>query len=237
VEGTTAMPETTANILLMESDPALCAQIERHLRERSYHVHAVMHRGQGLRMIYKLRPDVIIVGDASPAEVLSTCQDIRRFITEVPLVLLVPPGESVRLRGLTLGADECLQRDRDVTEVSRTVGLLLNKRMTDAALLKQRQVIDRHLTVDLDERRVILNGEERTLSPTEARLLASLLLRRGRTIPYRTLIAEVWGSDRAERMQSLKFYIWNLRRKIEPVPSTPRYILTVRRRGYRFRMA
>jgi DNA-binding response OmpR family regulator len=219
----------------MESDPALCVQVERHLRERSYRVHAVMHRRQGLRMIYKLRPDLIIVGDDSPAEVLSTCQEIRRFISEVPLVLLVPPGESVRLRGLTLGADECLQRDLDVAEVSRTVGLLLNKGVSEATLLKQRQVIDRHLTVDLDERRVILNGEERTLSPTEARLLASLLLRRGRTIPYRTLVAEVWGSDQVDRMHSLKFYIWNLRQKIELTPSAPRYILTVRRRGYRFR--
>jgi len=224
-----------ANILLVETDPALCVGLERSLRKQSYRVHAVTQQSQGLRMIYKLRPDLIIVGDDSPAQVLSICQDIRRFIPDVPLLLLVPPDETVRVRGLTLGADECLYRTIHPSDMIRRVRNLLDTSPRVVPQPAERYVIDRRLTIHLEEQRVVLNGNEQCLSPTETRLLTALLQHQGQTVPYTSLIARVWGHSRRERIPSLKLYIWYLRQKIEENPSTPYYILTVRRRGYLFR--
>lgn len=230
--------ETGAKVLLVESDHELCMNLERRLRDQSHRVHTVTTIDQGLRMIYRLRPDLIIVGDDSPTNVLTTCQDIRRFVPDVPLILLIPPDEAVRLRGLSLGADKCLPRTLAPSALTRHAEALLGDNGSRSGpALEVRQEIDQHLTVDLGERRVMLDGNEQSLSPTETRLLAALLSRRGRTVSHKNLIAEVWGSDQIDRMRSLKFFVWNLRQKIETTPATPNYIVTVRRQGYRFREA
>jgi len=230
------MNEREAKVLLVESDHELCMTLERRLRDQSHRVHAVTTKDQGLRMIYRMRPDLIIVGDDSLINVLTICQDIRRFVPDVPLMLLIPPDETVRLRGLSLGADECLPRTLAPSTLTQHAEALLGDNGSRSGPeIGARQEIDQRLTVDLGERRVLLNGNEQSLSPTEARLLAALLSKRGRTVSHENLIAAVWGSDQTDRMHSLKFYIWNLRQKIEATPATPNYIVTVRRQGYRFR--
>ncbi len=225
-------------ILLVETTPELCMALERGLRERAYRVHAVTHPAQGLRMVYKLRPDLIIIGDQSSPRVLAACQDVRRFVADVPVLLLTPPEEAVRLRGLTLGADECLYRTMDISDIAQRVDRMLASGTVTNPLHGERLVIDQRLTIDLARRQVVLNRNEQILSPTEARLLSALLKRRGYAVPHNVLISDVWGKKRAKaHMHSLKLYIWYLRQKIEVTPAIPYYILTVRRRGYLFRSA
>ena len=141
---------SVGTILLVETTPELCIELERGLRERAYQVHAVTQMDQGLRMVYKLRPDLIIVGDQSSPRVLAACQDVRRFVADVPVLLLTPPEEAVRLRGLTLGADECLYRTMDVSDIAQRVVRMSDNSTVTNPLHSARLVIYQRLTVALD---------------------------------------------------------------------------------------
>jgi two-component system KDP operon response regulator KdpE len=95
-------------------------------------------------------------------------------------------------------------------------------------------VIDEDLSIDFPRREVIARGERIKLRPTEYRLLLQLVENSGWIVPQETLLAKVWGPEYVDDNQLLRLYITYLRKKIEPDPGNPRYILTERGTGYRF---
>jgi two-component system KDP operon response regulator KdpE len=94
--------------------------------------------------------------------------------------------------------------------------------------------VDDRLSIDFNRRQVIVEGERVELRPTEYRLLYHLVENAGWVVPHETLLSKVWGYEYREEIQYLRLYVTYLRKKIEPDPSNPRYILTERGVGYRF---
>jgi two-component system KDP operon response regulator KdpE len=93
---------------------------------------------------------------------------------------------------------------------------------------------DEYLTFNPVDRRVMIDGELVKLTPTEYNLLALLIKNSGRVLPYRSLLEQVWGWEYIDDVDYLRVYIWHLRRKLEPDPKNPRYVLTEHGVGYRF---
>lgn len=106
--------------------------------------------------------------------------------------------------------------------------------MSEKVASPSRQIDSSDLTIDLDQRRVLVCNESVELTPTEYRLLEVLVRYAHRTIPTEHLLAEVWGPEYAGEINHVKHYIWTLRKKIETDPGNPVHILTERGFGYRF---
>jgi len=152
----------------------------------------------------------------------------------VPVIMLtVRNDEDDRVRGLDLGADDYLGKPFSPRElVSRIRAVLRRTRQTEAeeGLLK----IDDYLTIDMRNQEVIVGGKRVKLRPTEWKLLYHLVKNAGWVMTHDMLLAKVWGHEYQGTPEYVRLYITYLRKKIEPDPSNPRYILTEYGTGYRF---
>ena len=118
--------------------------------------------------------------------------------------------------------------ESEIPQGARTAGALGTERLGNGV------VIDEDLEVDFQRREVIVRGERVKLRPTEYRLLYHLVNNAGWVMTHEMLLAKVWGHEYREESHLLRLYITYLRKKIEPDPSHPKYILTERGMGYRF---
>jgi DNA-binding response OmpR family regulator len=139
-----------------------------------------------------------------------------------------------KVRGLELGADDYVTKPFSPRELSSRIKAVLRRvefpGVGDQAIVK----VDDYLSIDLNRREVIVNGEQIKLRPTEYRLLYHLVHNAGWTMTHEMLLSKVWGYEYREELQLLRVYINYLRQKIEPDPANPRYIFTERGLGYRF---
>jgi len=181
-------------------------------------------------------PDLILLDLGLPTEDgLDILKQIRRF-SAVPLVVVSDRGEEVgRARWLELGADDYLVKPFSPLELlARTKTVLVrcdHPASTDAC---QGRFDDGHLTIDFARRQLLVNRKRVCLTVTEFCLLACLLRNRSLVVPYRSLLARVWGHEFEDATDYLRVYVRRLREQIEPDPDTPRYLITERGIGYRF---
>jgi DNA-binding response OmpR family regulator len=133
-----------------------------------------------------------------------------------------------------LGADDYVTKPFGARELVSRVKAVLRRTQSTARPEEAVLYIDDRLSIDLNQREVIVDGERIKLRPTEFRLLYHLVENAGWVVPHETLLAKVWGYEYREEVHYLRLYVTYLRQKIEPDPSHPRYILTERGVGYRF---
>jgi two-component system KDP operon response regulator KdpE len=158
-----------------------------------------------------------------------------RETSSVPVIMLTVKGdEEDRVRGLDLGADDYVPKPFSPRELSSRIRAVLRRTEPPKTQMAEPLVIDDDLAIDFPRREVIARGERIKLRPTEYRLLLQLVDNAGWIVPQETLLAKVWGPEYVDDNQLLRLYITYLRKKIEPDPGNPRYILTERGVGYRF---
>jgi len=141
--------------------------------------------------------------------------------------------ESDIVEGLNAGADEYIVKPVRLNEFVARVRALL-RRAQKTTPEAEAGYNDGYLSVDLQRRHVYVRGQKVHLTPTEFKLLTVLLENAGRVVPQRELLEQVWGPEYVDDVYYPRVYISQLRRKIEPEPSNPTYILTEHRVGYRF---
>jgi len=187
--------------------------------------------------MYVHHPDLIVLDLMMPKmDGWTTCRRIRE-VSNVPIIMLTTQDRPHDIiRGLDEGADEYVTKPFDVgVLVARVRAVLRRMNLVPVAPQKEDQTYsDHYLTFNPVERRVTVNGEPVKLTPTEYNLLALLIKNAGRVLPYRTLLEQVWGWEYIDDVDYLRVYIWHLRRKLEPDPKNPRYVLTEHGVGYRF---
>jgi two-component system KDP operon response regulator KdpE len=219
-------------ILLIEEDLRLAGDIWAFLRDKGYQVFTATDGQEGLRRIYNLHPDMVILGISSGSDGWETFRRIRE-LSNLPLLLLMSTDkEQEWVRVLEMGADDCMDRPPRLGELGARVGALL--RRARPSILTPSRFVDGDLSIDFLERRVRFRGEEVKLSPTEFRLLACLIREAGRIMTHESLLREIWGPESVDRRNYLKLYIWYLRQKIEDDPRHPHRIITIRGVGYRY---
>lgn len=231
------MEQELATILVIDDDKLITRMIEDKLTGAGYTVH-VAHDGQdGLRRMYVHHPDLIILDLMMPKmDGWTTCRRIRE-VSNVPIIMLTAQNRPQDIiRGLDEGADEYVTKPFELGVLLARVRAVLRRAALSSVAAYKEEVAysDAYLTFNPVDRRMTVNGELVKLSPTEYNLLALLIKNTGRVLLYRDLLEQVWGWEYIDDVDYLRVYVWHLRRKLEPDPKEPRYVLTEHGVGYRF---
>lgn len=227
------MTETAARVLIVDDEPA----IRRFLRvSLSAHGYAVFEADSGqaaLSAVTSDRPDLIILDLGLPdLDGIEVVRLLREW-THIPIIILsVREQEADKIAALDAGADDYLTKPFGAGELLARMRVALRRASQSGA---QPVFASGDLTVDLARRVVAVAGQEVQLTPTEYDLLRVLVTHAGKVLTHRQLLREVWGVGYGQEMHMLRVNISNLRRKIEPDPARPRYILTEPGVGYRLR--
>ena len=222
-------------ILVVDDEPRMTRFIRMNLELEGYRV---IEAHSGLDALEKARtnlPDLVVLDVMMPELDGFDTLEMLREVSNVPVIMLtVRSDEEDKVRGLELGADDYVTKPFGARELVSRVKAVLRRTQGPITLEKTVLHIDDRLSVDLNSREVIVEGQRIKLRPTEFRMLYHLIENAGWVVPHETLLAKVWGYEYREEIQYLRLYITYLRQKIEPDPSHPRYILTERGVGYRF---
>jgi DNA-binding response OmpR family regulator len=223
-------------VLVVDDEPRLVDVVRINLEIDGYRVIAA---GNGLEALERLKedlPDLVVLDVMMPEmDGFETLRRIREVSSVPVLMLTVRSEESDRIRGLEIGADDYLTKPFSPRELQSRIKALLRRAFMPAPARKTRIVVDSDLTIDFGTHEVWVRGEKVALRPTEYRLLYHLVNNAGRLMTHETLLAKVWGPEYRDESHYLRLYITYLRQKLERDPAHPKYILTERGMGYRFR--
>ena len=221
-------------LLLVEDDPRIREALRLALADEGYHVLEAATGEQALdRLAGGPEPDVVLLDLMLPGmDGLTVCARIRER-GDLPIIMVTARTASHEvIAGLEAGADDYVTKPVDAGELSARVRALLRRaRTTDTDTPPVVELGE--LSVRVAEGRVVRDGEEIPLTKTEFRLLSALALARGAVVTREQLLERVWEYGYFGDTRLLDVHIRRLRRKIEPDPGQPTYIITVRGVGYR----
>jgi two-component system KDP operon response regulator KdpE len=231
-----ATPKDAKRILVVDDEPRMIGFIRMNLELEG---HQVIEAHTGLEALEAVRtqlPDLILLDVMMPEiDGFETLRMLREF-SNIPVIMLTAKGdENDKVYGLELGADDYVTKPFGPRELSSRIKAVLRRADMPSASPEQAILrIDDNLSVDFNQREVIVKGKRIKLRPTEYRLLYHLIENAGWTVPHDQLLAKVWGYEYRDEAHYVRLYVNYLREKIEDDPSNPRYILTERGVGYRF---
>jgi len=219
-------------VLVVDDEPETVKYVGANLRARGYEVLAAGDGHTALRLFREACADLIILDITLPGlDGFQVCQAIRRE-SDVPIVMLSARGQERDIvRALDLGADDYLTKPFGVGELTARVRVALRHGMADTAPPRPPLVLQ-GMTIDFQARKVTVGEAVVELTRIEFDLLAHLALNAGWILSHRALLQAVWGPEYGDETEYLWTYIKRLRRKIEPDPHNPRYILTHAGVGY-----
>jgi len=224
-------------VLIVDDEPAFVSLVEKVLTQKGYEVLKASNGQESLRVFFEHKPDMVLLDVTMPKmDGWQTCSRIRE-ISDAPIIMLTGKQKSEEdiVRGLDYGADDYLIKPVGNKELVARVRAVLRRAELPSSLdTKKSTYSDDFLTVDVAERKVIVNGERLRLTPTEFRLLSILVGNAGRVLTQKQLLEKVWGWEWVDDIDHLRIYIWHLRHKIEPDPTQPKYIITEPGVGYYF---
>jgi two-component system, OmpR family, KDP operon response regulator KdpE len=219
-------------VLVIDDEGSILRALRINLTARKYEVVTAADGASGLAAMAHVRPDVLILDlglpDMDGADVI---KGVRRQ-TSTPIIVLSAVGqESIKVAAFDAGADDYITKPFGMDELLARLRAAV-RRASPAP--DEPVVATEDFTVDLAAKRVARNGNDVRLTPTEWGLLEVLVRNRGQAVTQRQLLQEVWGEQHRTEGNYLRVYIARLRRKLEPDPSRPRYLLTEPSIGYRF---
>jgi two-component system KDP operon response regulator KdpE len=225
---------STGKILVVDDDPQIRRVLKVILAGERYE-HAEARSGEAaLLQLREFRPDLVLLDLNMPGMGgLETCQEIREN-SDVPIIILsVRQLESEKVALLDAGADDYVTKPFGKEEVLARIRAAL-RRSSTAGSGSQPTFTTDDLEIDFERRKVRSGKNVVRLTPKEFDLLRYLVSRRGKPVPHRELLQAVWGPDYGDQTDYLRVFITHLRKKIEPNPAKPKYILTDPWLGYRF---
>lgn len=224
-------------VLVIDDDPEVGSLVKEVLKPVNLDVCQALSGQEGLRKSYQLHPDLIILDVMMPdIDGFTICSRLNE-ITNTPILMLTACAkEADLLHGFSVGVDDFLKKPFSVKEFQARVQALLRRsnnhpvnEITDFSHYK-----DDVLLIDLENKRVELEGKMIKLSSTEFDLLASLARNMGKIVSHREIMQVVWGSSYGNTESTLTFYIYALRKKLKDPKHGHEYIQTHWGRGYMF---
>ena len=226
-------------ILVVDDDKSFVRLVEMVLSAEGYEVLKATNGREALRLLFDHKPDLVLLDVVMPKmDGWQTCAYIRDA-SDVPIIMLT--GESTTendiVRGLNHGADDYMIKPVKNKELLARVRAVLRRAELPSVIDTGPAITyaDDYLAVDIEQRKVLVNGERVRLTPIEFRLFAYLVENAGRILTHRQLLEKVWGWEYTDDVDYVRIYISHLRQKIEPDPALPTYILTDPGVGYYFR--
>lgn len=228
-----SVPERPARILVIDDEEQIRRALKSVLSARKYDVVLAENGEQGIDLAIDHSPDLVVLDLAMPGmSGFEVCRELRSWSAVPILVLSVRSGDSDKIAALDQGADDYLTKPFSAGELLARIRALLRRSAGQAG--PQPVISAGDLEIDVARRQVVRSGEPVSLTRTEFDILAYLAKNADCVVTSRMLLEAVWGPEYGEDTQTLRVHISNLRRKIEPHPSVPRYILTEPGVGFRF---
>ncbi|MEK7439874.1 MAG: response regulator transcription factor [Chloroflexota bacterium] len=223
---------TTPTILLIDDDPTLLELLSSHLQTAGYRPLTARDGASGLKLVEESAPDLVVLDVMMPnMNGWEVCERLRQR-SHLPIIMLTAKGEEIdKLRGFRLGVDDYVTKPFSFAELVARVGAVLSRAAHSP--LPTHTLTSDDLTIDFEQRRVMVKEHLIELTPTEYRLIETLARHANRTVPTEMLLTEVWGHDYVGEVEQVKHYIWTLRKKIENDPGDPKHLITERGFGYR----
>jgi two-component system, OmpR family, KDP operon response regulator KdpE len=222
-------------VLVIDDEPSILRALRINLTARNYEVSTASDGASGLAAVSRERPDVLILDLGLPdMDGTDVIHGVRGWTSTPIIVLSVWGQEHQKVAALDAGADDYVTKPFGMDELLARLRAAVRRASPapDEPVVKTPD-----FTVDLAAKRVHRDadgGGDVRLTPTEWQLLEILVRNRGRLVTQRQLLQEVWGPAYESESNYLRVYVAQLRRKLEPEPSHPRYLLTEPGMGYRF---
>ena len=227
------MENRKARILVVDDEPQLTRVLFRSLTTKGYEVRIAGDGTFALQTFQDWPAELVITDLAMPSMGgLELCRRLRA-ISEVPIIVLSVRGEEkTKVEALDAGADDYVTKPFGMDELLARIRAALRRKPagdSDARILAAGD-----FRIDLDSHTATQGERELRLTPKEFDLMAHLMRNAGKVLTHHSLLGAVWGGDYTEQTEYLRVFIGQLRKKIEPDPSQPRYIITEPWIGYRF---
>ena len=221
-----------SRILVVDDEPQIVRALTINLRARGYEVWTARNGGEALRLAAAHPPEVVLLDLGLPdLDGVDVIRGLRGW-TSVPILVLSGRSDSVdKVDALDAGADDYVTKPFGIDELMARLRAMLRRH---GPVDETPAVSFGDVVVDLAATRVTVRDEEVRLTPTEWHLLAALVRQPGKLHSQRQLLDEVWGPGYESAQGNLRLYMAQLRRKLEPDPSRPRYLRTEPGMGYRF---
>jgi two-component system, OmpR family, KDP operon response regulator KdpE len=221
-------------LLVVDADPFLRARLSSFLQTNGFQVLTAADGREGLRIAYEYHPELVILSLVLPdLDGCHMCERLRE-LSDLPILMLTEgSGEETIVACLEAGADDCLGEPVRLRELEARVRALL-RRVRIAEHQQMPEYDDGRLRIDPQRQLVWRRGSPVHLSPTEFRLLSTLLRHSGNVVSHEELLTEIWGSLCLDSPNYLSVYVRYIREKVEEDPTRPQYIQTKWGVGYRF---
>jgi two-component system, OmpR family, KDP operon response regulator KdpE len=218
-------------VMVVDDDPHTRRLLRAGLVARGFEVCDARSGEEALAMLEAYSPEVILLDLNMPGlGGIATCRAIHESSEAAIIVVSVTQAPRSKVLALDAGADDYVTKPFDLEElIARIRAIERRSASGDARVFDLGEVM-----IDLNQREVRRGGETLHLTAKEFRLLDCLIAHSGQVVSHRKLLQEVWGPDYGAELEYLRVFINQLRRKIEPDPSHPKYILTELSAGYRF---
>lgn len=225
---------STGKILVVDDDPQIRRVMKVILSGERYEVMEARSGESALLKFREFLPDLVLLDlNMSGIGGLETCRSLRD-ISDVPIIIVtVRREESEKVELLDAGADDYVTKPFGKREVLARIRAAL-RRVPAGGVNNMPPFISEDLEIDFETRKVRAGNKSVRLTPKEFELLRYLVSQQGKPVPHRELLQAVWGPDYGDQTDYLRVFITHLRKKIEPNPAKPKYILTEHWLGYRF---
>lgn len=222
-------------ILIVDDEPQITRVLRRSLTTHGYDVRVAADGEAALELFGDWSPELVITDLSMPSVGgLELCRRLRA-ISDVPIIVLSVKGEERgKVEALDAGADDYVTKPFGMDELLARIRATLRRAPAPRESDTPQMIEAGDFRVDLEARAVDVAGRKVHLTPKEFDLLVYFAQHPGKVLTHRVLLAAVWGGNYVEQTEYLRVFIGQLRKKIEPDPGAPRYILTEPWIGYRF---
>lgn len=221
-------------VLLVDDEPQITRVLRRSLMAHHYDVRIANDGETALELFQEFAPDLLITDLSMPEmDGIELCRKIRQ-ISAVPIIVLSVKGEEkTKVTALDAGADDYVTKPFGMDELLARVRATLRRTIQTTEKIES-NLVHGDFEFDLLAHKVFVAKKEIYLTPKEFELLLYLFQNTGKVITHHNLLGAIWGGNFTESTEYLRVFIGQLRKKIEPQPDKPKYILTIPWVGYRF---
>lgn len=227
------MTASGPRVLVIDDERAIHRFLTTILEAHNYRTFQASSGEEGLEAVIRHHPDIVILDMSLPGiDGIEVIHRLREW-SEIPIITLsVRDHERDKVAALDAGADDYLTKPFSAAELLARLRVALRRAVQPAT----EPVFEvGQLNIDMNRRQIRRDMEEIQLTPTEYDLLRVLVTHAGKVLTHQQLLRQVWGESYVRQVHLLRVNISNLRHKLEPEPSRPRYIITEPGVGYRFR--
>ncbi len=224
-----------SRVLIVDDEPQITRVLKTVLTSQGYQVRTASEGESALANFSEWRPELVITDLYMPhMDGIELCRRIRAQ-SNVPIIVLSVKGEEgTKVEALDSGADDYVTKPFGTDELLARVRANLRRAAPGDGLNDVSSFEAGDFRIDLDARRVHVRGNEVRLTPKEFELFVYMARHPNRVLGHRTLLEAVWGEASQEQPEYLRVFMGQLRKKLEPDPSNPRYLVTEPWVGYKF---